>query len=129
LEDKAQSAPYSDEDLEPLVEVSDPVESPHGISEAEAISGPATSGSPEPELFVEVGDRVTYETMTEPIERHTVQIVDSISNLRLNILNDQTPLAQALLGLCIGDDAQLNLKEKVTRKMRVLAIIRQSVDE
>jgi very-short-patch-repair endonuclease len=76
------------------------------------------------DLFVELGDRVTYETATEPIERHTVQIVDSSSNLKLGLLNDQTPLAQALIGLCEGDEAILRIKDVPTRTVKVLKIVR-----
>lgn len=62
---------------------------------------PATAGGED--LFVEVGNRVTYCLMDDPNDRHRVLIVDSPSNAKMGIINEQTPLAQALLGLSPGD--------------------------
>jgi hypothetical protein len=36
-----------------------------------------------PEVFADIGDRITYETLDGMREQRTVQIVDSPSNLRL----------------------------------------------
>lgn len=128
--DLAQPAPYSDEDL---------AEHSNGEDQLLAGMGPApdvaldnhqadTSGSPV-DRFVEVGDRVTYEVLSDPIERHTVQIIDSASNLRLGLLNESTPVAQALIGLCVGDDAELRIDHLPARTLRILSIEKQSVDE
>ena len=72
------------------------------------------------------GDRVTYEMLGPPApERHTVQLVDSQSNLRLGLLNEDTPLAQTLLGLCEGDETVLKVPGKSGMTLRVLRIVRE----
>ena len=129
LDDQNQPVPFSDDDLD--VAADDDAVLPLVDGKSEQDNSPdwgAKSPRGEPELFVEVGDRVTYESLAEPIEKHTVQIVDSQSNLRLGLLSDQTPLAQALLGLCLGDEALLKVEHNVARKLRILSIVRQSAD-
>lgn len=77
------------EDFEPEImeEVQDVIE------KAKADKADPISESDAPEVFSDIGDRITYETLDGVRERHTVQIVDSPSNLRLGLLNDETPLA------------------------------------
>jgi very-short-patch-repair endonuclease len=131
--DQGQPAPYSDEDHEARADVEhEEVDAssvnvsnePVGDGAAASVLPPGDTG-----LFVELGDRVTYEVLVEPTERHTVQIVDSQSNLRLGLLNEETPVAQALLGLCVGDEATLQVKDQPPRPLRVLKIARQAADE
>ena len=76
------------------------------------------------DAFVEVGDRVTYVVIELPDERHTVQIVDSQSNPRLHLLNEHTPVARALLGLGVGEDAPLLVPGQPRRTVRVVKILR-----
>ncbi len=79
------------------------------------------------ELLVEVGDHVTYSVQAPQGEqRLTIQIVDSASNLRLNLVNEASPLAQALIGLCEGDESQLFVKGHDPRNLRVVSIKRPS---
>jgi len=77
------------------------------------------------DLFVELGDRVTYCLLDAPEERHTVMIVDSESNARMGIINERTPLARALLGCSLGDIAELDIAGNKIRQLRVLKIQRQ----
>ena len=77
------------------------------------------------DLFVEVGDRVTYCLVDDPNERHSVLIVDSESNAKMGIVNEQTPLAQALLGLSPGDIGDMEIPGQRARQLRVLKIQRQ----
>jgi len=128
VEDRGQSAPYSDEDLpvEEHVEVPAPDE---GLSatpgrEVGSRDYAETVGAQGLELFVELGDRVTYEMLVDPPERHTVQIVDSSSNPKLRLLNEDTPVAQALLGLGVGDHATLQVRDQPDRQLRILRIER-----
>ena len=79
-----------------------------------------------PEVFADIGDRITYETLDGVREVHTVQIVDSPSNLRLGLLNDETPLAEALLGLKAGEETVLQVTGQVPRSLRVLEVVRQA---
>lgn len=137
-EDEVAPPPYSDEDLqehevqpetEP-VELPDPPPVEERLPEPTKIEALVADVQPkvtaQPLLFVELGDRVTYEIASEPPQRHTVQIVDSPSNLKLGLLNDRTPLAQALLGLCEGDEAELRIKDQPARAIRVIRVERQS---
>ncbi|MEK8088754.1 DUF4011 domain-containing protein [Thermithiobacillus plumbiphilus] len=83
----------------------------------------APSGSDD--LLVEVGDWVTYCLVGDQNERHTVLIVDSESNARMGIVNEQTPLAQALLGLSQGDVGDLIIPGHKAKQLRVVKIQRQ----
>lgn len=125
-QDESSPSPYSDDDLESaeaFIANEEVGEKLNGTVE----DGTGNKGEPdvaiELSLFVEVGDRVTYETL-QPAERHTVTIVDSPSNLKLGLLNDQTPLAEALLGLCAGDKAELRVKDHPLRGIQVLRVER-----
>ena len=93
---------------------------------AEALAEVLVSASDGTEdLFVEVGDRVTYCLVADPNERHSVLIVDSESNAKMGIINEQTPLARALLGLSPGDVGDLDIPGQRTRQLHVLKIQRQ----
>lgn len=74
------------------------------------------------DVFADIGDRISYETMIEPFEKHSVQIVDSASNARLGLINDQTPLAQALLGGCVGDIVKLIIPHRSPIELRIIEI-------
>lgn len=76
------------------------------------------------DVFVEVEDRVTYCPAETPNDRHNILIVDSDSNPKMNIVNEQTPLAKALLGLSPGDLGDLEISGQKTRQLRVLKIQR-----
>lgn len=78
------------------------------------------------DLFVEVGDRVTYCPVEDPNDRHSALIVDSPSNARMGIVNEQTPLAQALLGLSPGDVGELEVPGQTGKQLRVLKVQRQA---
>lgn len=77
------------------------------------------------ELFVEVGDRVIYCFADKPDEKNSVMIVDSDSNPKLNLVNENTALAQALLNCAVGDEPTLEIKGEASCKLRVLRIQRQ----
>lgn len=111
---------WEDEKFEELVE--DPVEEKVAEELAEALSATADTSE---DLFVEVGDLVTYCLADDPAERQSVMIVDSESNVRMGIVNEQTPLAQALLGLSPGDVGDLEIPGQKTRQLRVLKVQRQ----
>jgi len=76
------------------------------------------------DLFVEVGDRVTYCPVEAPNDRHSILIVDSVSNPKMNIVNEQAPLAQALLGLSVGEVGELQVPGQKTRQLRILKLQR-----
>jgi transcription elongation GreA/GreB family factor len=76
------------------------------------------------DLFVEVGDRVTYCPLDAPDDKHSVLIVDSTSNAKMGIVNEEAPLARALLGLSPGDVGALEIPGHNPRQLRVLKIQR-----
>ena len=77
------------------------------------------------DLFVEVGDRVTYCPVDNPNDRHTVLFVDSASNVKMGIVNEETPLAQALLGVSPGEVGILEIPGQKPRQLQVLKIQRK----
>lgn len=77
------------------------------------------------DLFVEVGDRVTYCFADAPGTKLSVLIVDSESNPKHNIVNEQTPLAQALFGLGQGGEGTFTAPGQKNRLIRVIKIERQ----
>lgn len=77
------------------------------------------------DLFVEVGDRVTYCPVDDPADRHSVLIVDSESNVKMGLVNENAPLAQALLGLAPGDEGLLEIAGQRSRRIRVIKVQRQ----
>ncbi|RHW22649.1 DUF4011 domain-containing protein [Pseudomonas jilinensis] len=77
------------------------------------------------DLFVEVGDRVTYCPADDPADRHSILIVDSESNVKMGLVNENAPLAQALLGLAPGDEALLDISGQRPRRIRVIKVQRQ----
>lgn len=125
VEDREQPPPYADVDLVEAPKLADPP----GLSTATANLAAGSVTVPQEsmfqDLFAEVGDRVTYEMLGPAPERHTVQLVDSQSNLRLGLLNEDTPLAQTLLGLCEGDETVLKVPGKPGMTLRVLRIVRE----
>jgi transcription elongation GreA/GreB family factor len=62
-------------------------------------------------------------TVTE--ERHTVMIVDSVSNPKLHLINVDAPLARALLNSAVGDEVEMEIKGTSAKAIRVLKIQRQ----
>ena len=80
----------------------------------------------EEDLFVEVGDRVTYCFVDKPEKRHSKVIADTESNPRPNSLSENTPLAKALLNSAVGDEPEFEVKGKPTRVIRILRILPQN---
>jgi transcription elongation GreA/GreB family factor len=77
------------------------------------------------DLFAEVGDHVSYCFTDSPQEKHIVHIVDSESNPKLNIINEKTPVAQALMGLSPGEENELKIPGRSSKTIRLLKIQRQ----
>lgn len=112
------------EEDEELTAATSPGERPAEIApiKVREIAPPAAAQA---ELLVEVGDLVTYAVQTPTgEEKVTVQIVDTASNPRMNLVNELSPLAQALIGLCSGDEGQLVVQGHGPRKLRVVSIKR-----
>jgi transcription elongation GreA/GreB family factor len=95
-----------------------------GAIEADVVDALSASSSTD-DLFVEVGDHVTYCMVDSPNDRHSVRIVESPGNAKMYIINEHTPLAVALLGLSTGDTGELDVPGQKVRQLRVLKIQRQ----
>lgn len=115
------------------VELEEPDDTPPAAlpSVAPGEVAPIKVREPEPaytatsELLVEVGDLVTYAVQTPTGEEQvTIQIVDTASNLQQNLVNEASPLAQALVGLCSGDESQLVVRGHEPKRLRVVSIKR-----
>lgn len=117
------AADTSDWDADDIEEVGADTETDAAADELAEVASTTSSGTED--LFVEVGDRVMYCPMTDPNEKHTVLIVDSESNVKMGIINEHTPLAQALLGLSPGDVGDLMISGQMARQLRLLKIQRQ----
>lgn len=78
----------------------------------------ATSG-----LEIEVGDFVSYCFVDHENQEIGVQIVAGVSNPNDGLINQNTPQAKALLGLCVGDEEDVKLPLG-KRRLRVLDIQR-----
>ncbi len=109
------------EDIEPDTNETQIAEDQVATTLAEELSS-ASDGADD--IFVEVGDRVTYCLMNNPQERNSVLIVDSASNPKMGLVNEATPLAQALLGLSAGDVGLLGIHGQNTHQVKVLKIQR-----
>lgn len=76
------------------------------------------------ELFVEVGDTVTYCDAKEPEQKLHVLITGGPSNFDQGIINEATPLAKTLLDSSEGDEVHLALPGKEPRTFKVLKVER-----
>lgn len=72
-------------------------------------------------LEVEVGDFVSYCFVDNEAQEINVQIVAGQSNPDEGLINQNTPLAKALVGLCVGDEevVKLPLEEKTLRVLDI----------
>lgn len=93
--------------------------------EAETVASEIPVTDDAGDLFVEVGDRVVYFFADTPAEKHSVLIVDSASNPKMGIINEGTPLAQALLGSSTGETTSLSVEGHPPRHIHIFKIQRQ----
>lgn len=73
---------------------------------------------------VEIGDVVTYLDSTMNGTAFTVKITQSQTSLEEGILNINTPLAQALIGLELGEESNLTIPGKETKELKVIKIVK-----
>ena len=74
------------------------------------------------DIFVEIGDRVTYCFKNDSKEKFSVWIVEGPSNPSLKMINEKTALAAALLGLSVGEENEINLPGQTERIIKILKI-------
>jgi transcription elongation factor GreA len=78
------------------------------------------------ELYVEVGDTITYCDVETPDERKQVLITDGPSKFEQGIINAATPLARTLLDKAEGEEVNLILPGRGPKRFRVLRIERNN---
>jgi transcription elongation GreA/GreB family factor len=77
------------------------------------------------ELYVEVGDLVTYCHVDNPDERKTAMIVEAESNTQKHFVNENTPLAKAILDSAVGDTVGIVVNGGNPKVIKILKIQRQ----
>lgn len=91
---------------------------------------PAANGASNPvavtddSATVQTWDYVTFVYVDEHDSQKSVQIVQGRTDLETGVVGDKMPLARALLGCGIGDEAELNVPGRPARHLKVLAIER-----
>ncbi len=121
IEDTSSQDDYSSEDIDlqpDLIQTTDSDSDDISSSEESAIIGDTYD-----DKFIEVGDQVTYCLLDNPTDKQTVWITDGESNPNLGIINEQSPVAQALLGLCEGDIGDLSVTGTYGRKTSQLKVL------
>jgi hypothetical protein len=118
------SEPVSNFDDESGFEEIGDSDQPASVDTNDITTDPDISTSEE-ELYVEVGDSITYCFVDKPNERLTVTIVEGESNPQRNFSNENSPLAKALLNSALGDEPELRIKDNQPCLVRVLKIQRQ----
>lgn len=86
-------------------------------AQAAGVESPA-----EADAFVDLGDSVVYCFLDTPQQRHRVCIVAQALNDGHGVVNEDAPLALALIGLAVGEVGVLRVKGQPERKVRVIKI-------
>lgn len=79
------------------------------------------------ELYVEVGDLVTYCDTSQPEIRLCIQIIEGQTNLDAGVVNETTPLAKTFLGVQEGEEATLTVPGRPSHTYRVLKLERKAM--
>jgi very-short-patch-repair endonuclease len=102
-------------------------------SPGDAIPGPGVPAaaqllllpeSSDEEVYVEVGDLVTYCDLAQPEYKLKVRIVKGATSGPAGEVNENAPLARVLLSLAVGGEDELVVPGYPTRTLRVLKIER-----
>jgi very-short-patch-repair endonuclease len=112
---------------EHYIEIVEPAQDSNSTNQAGQIEEELIPVEFADDIFVEVGDRVTYVSNQLPNEKYTVTITDTPSNPKLNFVNEKTALALAILGLCVGEIGEVEVNSptgKHTNELRILKIER-----
>jgi len=113
-----------DYEMEEVFEEDDAVIIQSTSEEASDTSEPSMPVANE-ELYVEIGDLVTYCHVDSPDERKTAMIVETESNTQKNFINENTPLAKAMLDSTVGDTVGIVVNGGNPKVIKILKIQRQ----
>ncbi len=109
-----------------VIEMVEPVEnSTQAEMEREAVNSILIDT--EDDLEVEVGSVVRYVDLAHPNDVLTVQITHGKDDFSNGIVNENRPLAQALLGAVVGDEVVLHLPGSKSRNFAVKEIIKSGL--
>lgn len=76
------------------------------------------------EMFVQVGDTVTYVDVAKPHIKITITIVEGSGDREAGIVNVDLPVAQALLDAQEGDEVEMTFPDRPSHLLKVLSIER-----
>lgn len=79
----------------------------------------------EDDFEIEVGDVVRYVDLAHPNDLLTVQITQGKDDFANGIVNENRPLAQALLGAVAGDEVLLHLAGSTSKTFQIKEIKRK----
>jgi transcription elongation GreA/GreB family factor len=79
----------------------------------------------EDDLEIEVGDVIRYVDLASPNDLLTVQITLGKDDFANGIVNENRPLAQALLGAVVGDEVLLHLAGSTSKTFQIKEIKRK----
>ncbi len=77
------------------------------------------------QLYIEVGDAVTYCEVAEPERKLHVLITDAHSDFSQGLINEATPLAKVLLDAAEGEEVELSIPGKKVSVLKILKIERK----
>jgi len=88
----------------------------------EIVKPPLVEEAADEKRYVEVGDIVTYEDSETLGKQLEVRIVDRAADKLSGEVNENAPLARALLDLTVGDESQFSTPPHGVHKIRVVRI-------
>lgn len=74
------------------------------------------------DLEIEVGDVVRYVDLAHPNDLLTVQITQGKDDFANDVVNENRPLAQALLGAVVGDEVLLHFPGSISKTFQIKEI-------
>lgn len=95
---------------------------PEGQTDRQAVSSVLIET--EEDLEIEVGDVVRYVNIADTKDVFSVQLTKGKDDIANGIVNEQRPLAQALLGAVVGDEVILHLVGNPSKTFKILEIKR-----
>lgn len=90
--------------------------------EDDAADAVGIEGQNTADIFVEIGNTITISFLDTPKERRAIKIVEGPHPNIPGVIGEDTPLAQAILGLEVGEIGTVNVTRHPPRKVKVIMI-------
>lgn len=131
LDERRRLAKLEPDLFEPNIENEDDDETPEEASLLAVIDDPINPDLRDEsrDAFVEVGDTVSYCYLDNINERHTVTIQENAPSGVSGLINENKPLALALIGLQVGEIGLLVITGRSDRKVKILKIEHRTVED